>query len=112
MIDVGPFAAHWEVALPGLLIAATAMIIMMADVLVAGVERDALAGLALVGLATAAGAALWLWAQGAGGGFGETLRGDRVVAPMAVAAAHVPLFQALARYLVPVRDHSSSSPSQ
>jgi len=77
MIDVGPFAAHWEVALPGLLIAATAMIIMMADVLVAGVERDALAGLALVGLATAAGAALWLWAQGAGGGFGETLRGDR-----------------------------------
>ena len=77
MIDVGPFAAHWEVALPGLLIAATAMIIMVADVLVAGIERDALAGLALVGLATAAGAALWLWAQGAGGGFGETLRGDR-----------------------------------
>ena len=77
MIDVGPFVAHWEVALPGLLIAATAMIIMVADVLVAGIERDALAGLALVGLATAAGAALWLWAQGAGGGFGETLRGDR-----------------------------------
>ena len=77
MIDVSPFVAHWEVALPGLLIAATAMIIMVADVLVAGIERDALAGLALVGLATAAGAALWLWAQGAGGGFGETLRGDR-----------------------------------
>src|SRR5207245_1485526 len=30
MIDVGPFVAHWEAALPGLLIAATAMLILPA----------------------------------------------------------------------------------
>ena len=77
-IDVGPFAAHWEVALPGLLVAATAMLVMVADLVSADPDREALAGVALVGLATAAGAAVWLWAGGSGaGGFGETLRADR-----------------------------------
>jgi len=77
-IDVGPFAAHWEVALPGLLVAATAMLVMIADLVSTDPDRESLAGVALVGLATAAGAALWLWASGNGaGGFGETLRADR-----------------------------------
>ncbi|TMB42065.1 MAG: NADH-quinone oxidoreductase subunit N [Deltaproteobacteria bacterium] len=77
-IDVGPFAAHWEVALPGLLVAATAMLVMVADLVSTDPDRESLAGVALVGLATAAGAALWLWAGGNGaGGFGETLRADR-----------------------------------
>ena len=77
-IDVGPFVAHWEVALPGLLVAATAMLVMVADLVSTDPDREALAGVALVGLATAAGAALWLWAGGSGaGGFGETLRADR-----------------------------------
>ena len=77
-IDVGPFAAHWEVALPGLLVAATAMLVMVADLVSTDPDRESLAGVALVGLATAAGAALWLWAGGSGaGGFGETLRADR-----------------------------------
>jgi len=77
-IDVGPFAAHWEVALPGLLVAATAMLVMVADLVSTDPDRESLAGVALVGLATAAGAALCLWAGGNGaGGFGETLRADR-----------------------------------
>ncbi|TMA64282.1 MAG: NADH-quinone oxidoreductase subunit N [Deltaproteobacteria bacterium] len=77
-IDVGPFAAHWEVALPGLLVAATAMLVMVADLVSTDPDRESLAGVALVGLATAAGAALWLWAGGSSaGGFGETLRADR-----------------------------------
>ncbi|TMA38526.1 MAG: NADH-quinone oxidoreductase subunit N [Deltaproteobacteria bacterium] len=77
-IDTGAFAAHWEVALPGLLVALTAMVVMVADLIVTGPERDALAAVALLGLAAAAGAALWLWAHGAGpGGFGDTLRADR-----------------------------------
>src|SRR5439155_12711175 len=77
-IDTGAFAAHWEVALPGLLVALTAMVVMVADLIVTGPERDALAAVALLVLAAAAGAALWLWAHGAGpGGFGDTLRADR-----------------------------------
>ena len=77
-IDASTFAAHWEVALPGLLVVVTAMVVMVADLIVTGPERDALAAVALLGLAAAAGAALWLWAHGAGpGGFGDTLRADR-----------------------------------
>ena len=77
-IDASTFAAHWEVALPGLLVVVTAMVVMVADLIVTDPERDALAGVALVGLAAAAAAALWLWARGpAAGGFGDTIRADR-----------------------------------
>jgi len=76
-IDASAFAAHWEVALPGLLVALTAMVVMVADLIVDGPDRDALAAIALVGLAAAAGATLWLWTNGARpGGFGDTLRAD------------------------------------
>jgi NADH-quinone oxidoreductase subunit N len=77
-IDVAPFTAHWEVALPGLIVAATAMLVMTADLFVRGPDRDGLAALGIVGLVAAIGAAVWLWAaDGAIGGFGDTLRGDR-----------------------------------
>jgi NADH-quinone oxidoreductase subunit N len=77
-LDVTPFTANWEVALPGLVVAATAMLVMVVDVLARGPDRDVLAGLGIAGLLAAAGTALWLWwAGGDPAGFQNTLRGDR-----------------------------------
>ncbi len=76
-IDLAPFAAHWEVALPGLVIAITAMVVMLADVFVKGPDRDGLAVFGITGLAVAVGTACWLWqADGGVGGFQNTLRAD------------------------------------
>ncbi len=77
-IDVARWAGNWEVALPGLIVAATAMVVMVADLLVRGPDRDGLAVLGITGLAAAIGAAVWLW-QGGGiaGGFADTMRADR-----------------------------------
>jgi NADH-quinone oxidoreductase subunit N len=78
MIDVGPFATNWQVALPGLLVAAAAMLVMAADVVMRGPERDGLAVLGMAGLAAASAAAVGLWlAGGDPGGFQDTLRADR-----------------------------------
>jgi NADH-quinone oxidoreductase subunit N len=78
-IDVGAFTAGWEAALPGLLVAATAMLAMAVDVVLRGPDREPLALLGICGLvaAVAAGLAL-LWPEsGAVGGFQDTIRGDR-----------------------------------
>ncbi len=78
-MDLSPFAAHWESALPGLLLVVAALLVMVADILIRGPERDGLAALGLVGCVAAAGAALWLLNRsGAGGlpGFQNTLRAD------------------------------------
>ena len=77
-IDVAPFAGHWEVALPGLIVAATAMLVMAADLVVRDPDADALPVLGIAGLAAAAAAAAWLWgAAPAADGFASTLRADR-----------------------------------
>ena len=78
MIDVGPFIANWQVALPALIVAVTAMLVMAADALAPQGERDGLAALGILGLAVAGAAALWLWVGGGSpGGFQDTLRADR-----------------------------------
>src|SRR5207249_1554485 len=78
MIDVAPFTANWQVALPGLLVAVTAMVVMAADALQPPGERDGLAVLGILGLGAAGAAALWLWRGGGNaGGFQDTLRADR-----------------------------------
>jgi NADH-quinone oxidoreductase subunit N len=78
MIDPTPFTANWHVALPALIVAVTAMVVMAADLFVRGPDRDGLAVLGMLGVAAAAAAAVWLWlAAGAAGGFQDTLRGDR-----------------------------------
>jgi len=78
MIDVAPFTAHWEVALPGIVVAATALVVMAVDALSRTTEREGLAFLSMVGVAGAAIAAIGLWlAPGAESGFGDTLRADR-----------------------------------
>src|SRR5205814_5844263 len=78
MIDVAPFTANWQVALPGLLVVVTAMVVMTADALEPPGERDGLAVLGIFGLGAAGAAAAWLWwAGGNAGGFQDTLRADR-----------------------------------
>ena len=78
MIDVAPFTANWQVALPGLLVAVTAMVVMTADALEPPGDRDGLAVLGILGLGAAGAAAAWLWwAGGNAGGFQDTLRADR-----------------------------------
>ena len=78
MIDVASFTGHWEVALPGIIVAATALVVMAVDALSRTTEREGLALLSMAGVAGAAIAAIGLWlASGAESGFGDTLRADR-----------------------------------
>src|SRR5207244_12827531 len=85
MIDVAPFTAHWQVALPGLLVAVTAMVVMATDALLPPGERDGLAVLGILGLGAAGAAALSPWrGGGTAGGLQDPLRADR----------HAPLFTA------------------
>ena len=81
MIDTTPFATHWQVALPGLIVAATALVAMVVDVFARGSDRDVLAVVSIAGLALAAAAAIWLWPDGrdpaVAGGFADTLRADQ-----------------------------------
>src|SRR5579883_2879942 len=72
------FAGNWTVALPGLLVAAAAMLVMLVDAGWPRAEQRGLATLGLLGLAAAAGAALWRWQVGGPtSGFMDALRGDR-----------------------------------
>ena len=78
MIDIAPFVANWFVTLPALVVAVTAMVVMAADLVIQGPDRDALAVLGMLGIAAAVAVAVWLWAAGgAPGGFQDTVRGDR-----------------------------------
>src|SRR6185503_5460446 len=78
-MDLSAFTAGWQVSLPGLLVAATAMMVMIADLFIRSGDRDALALLGIAGLvgAAASGAAMLWPAGGPVAGFGDTLRGDR-----------------------------------
>jgi NADH-quinone oxidoreductase subunit N len=79
-VDLNLFADHWTVALPGLTIAATAMLVMVVDLFLAPDDRDALAVLGITGLVVAA-ATLALVPPS---GFQNTLRGDGYAAFFAV----------------------------
>jgi NADH-quinone oxidoreductase subunit N len=69
---------NWQVALPALIVAATAFLVMAADVTARSPDGDLLAALGIMGLLVAGGAAVVLWlGDGPSAGFGETLRGDR-----------------------------------
>lgn len=76
--DASALATHWEVALPGLVVAGTAMLVMLVDLFLTDPDRDALAVLGIAGCAGAIGAAAVLWLHGGDpGGFGNMLRADR-----------------------------------
>ncbi len=77
-LDLAPFAANWEVSLPALVVATTAMVVMVTDLFTTGPDRDGLAVLGITGLVAAAAVAVWLWVGGGvAGGFQDTLRADR-----------------------------------
>ncbi len=76
-IDVSAFAANWQVALPGLLVAAAAFLVLIVDAAFRDVDEQALAILGLGGLAIAVVSVLWLWNGQVAGGFQNTLRADR-----------------------------------
>jgi NADH-quinone oxidoreductase subunit N len=68
---------NWQVALPALIVAATALLVMAADVTVRSPDGDLLAALGITGLLVAGGAAVALWLGGGPpAGFQETIRGD------------------------------------
>jgi NADH-quinone oxidoreductase subunit N len=73
--DPSLFVGDWTVALPALVVAVTALVVMVADLVMTGPDRDGLAALGVVGLAGAAGAAVWLW-PGTSDAFLGTLRAD------------------------------------
>jgi NADH-quinone oxidoreductase subunit N len=77
-VETSAFTAGWQVALPGLVVAATAMMVMITDMLIRSRDRDALALLGIAGLvgAAASGAAMLGTEGGPVAGFGDTLRGD------------------------------------
>jgi NADH-quinone oxidoreductase subunit N len=69
---------NWQVALPALIVAATALLVMATDVTVRSPDGDLLAVLGITGLLFAGGAAVVLWlGDGPRAGFQETVRGDR-----------------------------------
>ena len=58
--DLSGFVAGWQCALPGLVVAGTAMLVMVVDLVSSDPDRDSLVVLAIVGLLAALGTALWL----------------------------------------------------
>jgi NADH-quinone oxidoreductase subunit N len=87
-VDVAAVAGHWEVALPGLVVAAAAMVVMAVDLILRDPDREALAALGIVGLVAAVGTAVALWFGGGPvGGFADTLRADRYALFFAVLIA-------------------------
>jgi NADH-quinone oxidoreductase subunit N len=76
MIDVTAFATNWQVALPGLLVTATALLVMAVDAVLRTPDRDGLAIIGVLGVLAAGGAAVGLWGPDVGG-FQDTLRADR-----------------------------------
>ena len=44
-IDLASFAAHWEVALPGIVIATAALLVMIVDAMARGADRRVLAAI-------------------------------------------------------------------
>ena len=78
MTDLWHYAAGWQVALPGLMIACTALVVMSADLLVTDPDRDSLAALGVLGMVLTLLLVIGMWAAGGDpAGFGNVLRADR-----------------------------------
>ena len=72
-------AAHgWQVALPAITALGAAFVVMLADLIMRGTERDGVAVVGVLGLIATMVVALVLWGDPtAAAGFGNTLRADR-----------------------------------
>jgi NADH-quinone oxidoreductase subunit N len=77
-IDAAAFAGGWQTALPAITALAAAFVVMFADLVMRGPERDGVAVVGVLGLAATIVVALWLWIDpSATTGFQDTLRADR-----------------------------------
>jgi NADH-quinone oxidoreductase subunit N len=77
-LDVAAFAAHWEAALPAIVIVATACVVMMLDLVLRAGSRSVLAGVGILGLAVAMWVSVAAWGSGGDpSGFQHMLRADR-----------------------------------
>jgi len=77
-IDVAASVAGWQVALPAIVALCAAFVVMLADLVMRGTERDGVAVVGVLGLGATIAVALWLWASpGHASGFQNTLRADR-----------------------------------
>jgi NADH-quinone oxidoreductase subunit N len=78
MSDLSSFAAGWQVALPGLVMAVTGLLVMVVDLLVDDPDRDSLAVVGVFGMVTTLAVVIAMWVGGAPeSGFGDVLRADR-----------------------------------
>jgi len=79
MTDLWSYATGWQVALPGLAIAVTACLVMVADLVSDDPDRQGLAALGVAGLVVTLGVVWWLWLVGPAdrGGYQNVLRADR-----------------------------------
>jgi NADH-quinone oxidoreductase subunit N len=77
-LDASAFVSGWQVALPAITALAAAFVVMFADLVMRGTERDGVAVVGALGLAATIAVALWLWVEpSAVSGFQDTLRADR-----------------------------------
>jgi NADH-quinone oxidoreductase subunit N len=79
---------NWQPALPGLVVAATGLLVMTLDLFMRGPDRDGLCVLGIGGLALTIAGALFMWRGTADvAAFGNTLRADRYALFFAVVIA-------------------------
>ena len=73
MTDLG----GWQAALPGIIVATTALLVMTLDLFMRGPDRDALCVLGIGGLVLTIAGTLAMWGTSDVAAFGNTLRADR-----------------------------------
>ena len=74
--DFAVATGNWQAALPGLVVAATGLLVMTLDLFLRGSDRDVLAVLGIGGLLIAVVGAVFMWQGSAAAAFGNTLRAD------------------------------------
>ncbi len=76
-LDIGSAAAGWQVALPAMVALAAAFVVMLADLVLRGPDRDGVGVVGVLGLAATILVAAWLWiVPPVTAGFQNTLRAD------------------------------------
>jgi formate hydrogenlyase subunit 3/multisubunit Na+/H+ antiporter MnhD subunit len=96
MTDIGTFVSGWQVALPAITALSAAFVVMFADLVMRGTERDGVAVVGALGLAATIAVALWQWVEpSAISGFQNTLRADRFALFFAVVVSLGAVFTVL-----------------
>jgi NADH-quinone oxidoreductase subunit N len=96
-VDATIFMKGWETALPAIVTLGAAFVVMLADLVMKGTERDGVAVVGILGLLATIGVAIVLWGGGlaATSGFQNTLRADRFALFFAVVVCVGAIFTVL-----------------